>query len=72
MEQVRKGTKKILEDEGLLVLNKTELVRNILENNSNLTRICMEKYGRHVELKFAEVVPRRPSSKQLSCKYAAN
>ena len=26
-----------------------ELVRNILENNSNLTRICIEKYGRHVE-----------------------
>ena len=33
-----------------------ELSRNILENNSRLTRICIEKYGKHVEWKFAEVV----------------
>ena len=26
-----------------------ELVRNILENNPNLTWICIEKYDRHVE-----------------------
>ena len=26
-----------------------DLVRNTLENNRNLTRICIEKYGRHVE-----------------------
>ena len=26
-----------------------EQVRNISENNPNLTRICIEKYGRHVE-----------------------
>ena len=26
-----------------------ELFRNKLENNTNLTRICIEKYGRHVE-----------------------
>ena len=26
-----------------------DLVRNMLENNPNLTRICIEKYGRHVE-----------------------
>ena len=49
-----------------------ELVRNILENNPNLTRICIKKYGSHVEWKYAEVVPHRRSSKQLFCKYAAN
>ena len=26
-----------------------ELVRNILENNPNLTPICIEKYGRHID-----------------------
>ena len=37
MERVWIGTKKILEDEGLLEGSeeKTELVRNILENNPN-------------------------------------
>ena len=49
-----------------------ELVRKILENNSNLTWICIEKYGRHVEWKFAEVVAHRVLSKQLFCRYAAN
>ena len=26
-----------------------EVFRNILENNPNLIRICIERYGRHVE-----------------------
>ena len=26
-----------------------ELVKKILENNPNLTRICIEKYDRHVK-----------------------
>ena len=26
-----------------------ELVKNILKNNTNLTGICIKKYGRHVE-----------------------
>ena len=26
-----------------------ELIRNMLENNPNLTRICIEKYGKDVE-----------------------
>ena len=44
------------------------VVRKVLENNPNLTRICIEKYGRHSEQKFAEVVPHRCSSNQLFCK----
>ena len=51
---------------------KIELVRNILESNLHLARICIEKYGRHVEWKFAEVVLHRCLSKQCFCKYAAN
>ena len=35
---------------------RCEEVRNVLENNTNLTQICIEKHGRHVEWKFAEVV----------------
>ena len=46
-----------------------KLVRNTLESTTNLARICTEKYGRHVELKFAEVVPRRCSSKGLVCNF---
>ena len=41
-----------------------ELVRTILENNLNLTRICIEKYGRYGEWKFSEVVLHRFLSKQ--------
>ena len=26
-----------------------DLLRNVLENNPNMTRICIEKYGRPVE-----------------------
>ena len=49
-----------------------KLVRNTLESTTNLAWICTEKYGRHVKVKFAEVVPRRCSSKGLFCKYAVN
>ena len=49
-----------------------KLVRNILENKPNLTRIFIKNYGRHVEWRFTEVVPHRCSSKQLFWKYAAN
>ena len=28
---------------------KIDLVRDILENNPNLTQISIQKYGRHVE-----------------------
>ena len=42
-----------------------ELVRNILENNTNLIRICIDKYCRHIKSKFAEVISHRCSSKQL-------
>ena len=49
-----------------------ELVRNVLENNPNLTRIRIGKYGRHIEWRFAEVVPHKCSSKRLSCRYEAN
>ena len=49
-----------------------ELFRNILENNPNLTRICIQKCDRHVEWKFAEVVCHKCLSKQLFCKYETN
>ena len=49
MERVLIGRKKILEDEGLLVLKRTfELVRSTLESKPNLTRVCIEKYGRYL------------------------
>ena len=44
----------------------------ILENNLNLTRTCIEKYGRYIEWKFAEVVSCKCLSKQLFCKYETN
>ena len=44
---------------------KIELVRNLLENNPNLTRIYTEKYGRHVEWKFAEIFPRNSFSASM-------
>ena len=48
------------------------VIRNAVKSMEKKTRIYIEKYGKHVEEKFAEAVPHGCSSKQLFCKYAAN